>query len=182
MCRMSGMKRILPLLVLAVGACKSMPEKLPKEQLTAVVHKEFDRFRPVTLAVLKVDAPAKAMRTWARKDLYGQLLEQRSYSPIALLVVDARTSTKGKFEPGSDLDCDATTKLAVTKWMKLRGHSAYRFDATLVMVHRTGVELYRCELKDGVINADADIDYIDVSNQIVTKMIAELPKRPPLPE
>lgn len=181
-CRMDRMMRILPLLLLAFAACKSKPEKLPEEQLTHVTHKEFARFRPVTMAVLKSDAPANEMRTRSRAVLYDQLIHKRRYSPIALLVVDARTNTKGKFEPGSDLDCDATVKLSVTGWRQLTGHMAYRCDAEIVMVHRTGVELYRCTLKAGIIKGGADVNYEDASRQIVDKLIAKLPSLPPLPQ
>jgi hypothetical protein len=182
MCRMARMMRTLPLLLLAFAACQSKPEKLPEEQMTAVVHKEYARFRPVTMAVLKSDAPAAEMRTRSRMVLYDQLIHKRRYSPIALVVVDARTNSKGVFEPGSDIDCDATVQLTVSKWRRLRGHDAYLCNASLVMMHNTGVELYRCELKNGIIQGGADIDYADASRQIVDKLIQTLPSLPPLPQ
>lgn len=179
---MARMMRILPLLLLALAACKSKPEKLPEEQLTAVVHKEFARFRPVTMAVLKTDAPAAEMRTRSRLILNDVLLQKRSYSPLALVVVDARTNSKGDFEPGSDLECDATVRLRVSKWRRLRGHNAYLCDAHLVVTHSTGVELYRCDLKDGIIQGSASVDYAAASRQILDKLIAALPPLPPLPQ
>jgi hypothetical protein len=179
---MARMMRILPLLMLACVACKSKPEKMPEEQKTQAVHKEYARFRPVTVAVLKSEAPANEMRNQTRAVLYDQLLQKKKYSPIALLVVDARTDSKGKFEPGSDLDCDATVKVRVTGWRKLKGHNAFRCDADIVMVHRTGVELYNCAVKAAVIKSSADVDYEAVSRQIVDKLIASLPTLPPLPQ
>jgi len=179
---MSRMKRLLALLPLVFAACQSKPQKLPEEQMTAVVHKEYARFRPVTLAVLKAEAPAARMRTRARLVLHDQLLEARHYSPIALEVVDARTNSDGVFEPGSDLDCDATVELSITGWRSLRGHNLYACDAELVMTHETGVELYRCTMKDGLVKSGLDVDYMAVSNQIVEKLIDKLPNLPPLPE
>jgi len=189
MCRMGGMMRLLPLLsalLLFAPACKSVPEKDPENQITAVVDEEFARFRPVALAVLKVEAPAYQMRNEVRRGTARQLLDRRKYSPIKLDVVDARTDGQGKFTPGSDLEVDATVVVKVTRWVPVRGKSMYRCDAEMVMTHSSGVELYRCTLRDGGIPvtdiADATSDYRNSANRIVTILIEDLPNCPPAPE
>ncbi|MEM8884995.1 MAG: hypothetical protein AAGD14_13065 [Planctomycetota bacterium] len=175
------MKRFLPLLVCAV-ACQSTPEKLPEEQVTHQTNPEFARIRPVALAVLKTEAPEKGLRERSRTELYKQLIEKRKYSPIRLDVVDARTDSKGVFEYSNDVAVDATIQLKITNWRKLQGQNAYQWAADLVMTHRSGVELFRCELKRGVAKSGVDIDYSGVSNRIVSKMIEKLPERPARPE
>lgn len=189
MCRMGAMKRfelLLSLLVLVPIGCAATPEKDPQNQLTPVIDAaEFTRFRPVALAVLKSDAPAAGMREQTRKALSQQLLNRRKYSPVRLSAVDTRTDSKGVFKPGSDLDVDATVKLTVTHWQPVAGKSMYRCDALLVMTHTSGVELYRCTLRDGGIKvldaADGSSDFRHSANQIVTMLIKDLPPCPPPP-
>jgi len=176
------MMRMLPLLLLGFVACQSKPEKLPEPQRTWKTHEEFARFRPVTLAVLKTEAPALEMRTRSRLALSDILIENRRYSSIDLPVIDARTNSDGVFEPGSDLDCDATVKLRITSFRRAEGHSIYLFDAELVMTHDTGVELYRCTIRNGQVKGGIDVDYQDASRQIIAQLIQELPSLPPLPE
>ena len=188
MCRMGAMKRfelLLPLLVLVPIGCAATPEKDPQNHVTHEANAEFARFRPVALAVLKSDAPAAGMREQTRKALAQQLLNRRKYSPIRFGAVDRRTDSKGVFTAGSDLDVDATVKLTVTHWMPVAGKSVYRCDANLVMTHTSGVELFRCSLRDGGIkvldSADGSSDFRHCANQIVTMLIKDLPSCPPPP-
>ena len=62
----------------------------------------------------------------------------------------------------------------------------YRCDADMVITHTSGVELYRCTLRDGGIKvtdlADATNDYRNCSNLIVGKLLEKLPNCPPAPE
>ena len=188
MCRMGAMMRFVLLLTLTMLlpiGCATTPEKDPQNLVTAVVDKEFDSFRPVALAVLKSDAPANGMRLRTRKALAQQLLDRRKYSPIRPSAVDARTDSKGVFKAGSDLEVDATVKLTVLRWTPVAGKMMFRCDADLVMTHTSGVELYRCTLRDGGIRAvdaaDGNSDFRHCSNQIVTMLIEKLPMCPPPP-
>ena len=189
MCRMGAMMRfalLLTLTMLLPIGCAATPEKDPQNLVTAQVDKEFASFRPVALAVLKSDAPANGMRTRTRKSLSQQLLDRRKYSPIRPSAVDARTDSKGVFKAGSDLEVDATVKLTVLRWTPVAGKMMFRCDADLVMTHSSGVELYRCALRDGGIRtvdaADGNSDFRHCSNQIVTMLIEKLPVCPPLPQ
>ena len=177
---------LLPLFVLLAPACKSMPEKAPENLITVAVDEEFKRFRPVALAVLKVEAPAYQMRDGVRRAASRQLLDRRKYSPIRLDVIDARTDQDGVFKPGSDLAVDATVQIKVLKWVAMRNGSMYRCDADMVITHSSGVELYRCTMRDGGIpvtdTADAASDFRNSSNAIVTRLIEKLPECPPAPE
>lgn len=183
---MPEMTRTITLLLLVCAACKTTPVKIPEEEFASVPHAEYARFRPVAIAVLKGGARVSALRSQLRKELYSQLIDNRKYSSIRLDVVDSHTNSMGKFSAGSDLDVDATIRLTVTEWERIKGRHAMRCDATLVMVHQTGVELYRSTLKYGVIpvkdKSDYSIDIEAVSKLIVAKMISQLPERPPLPE
>jgi hypothetical protein len=180
------MTRTITLLLLVCAACKTVPTKIPDEEFTSVPHAEYARFRPVAIVVLKSDARVVALRSQTRKELYSQLIDKLKYSPIRLSVVDTHTDSAGKFAVGTDLDIDATVHLNVTEWKRIKGQHAMRCDATLVMVHQTGVELYRSTLKYGAIpvkdEGDYSIDIEAVSKLIVAKMISQLPERPPLPE
>ena len=180
------MTRTITLLLLVCAACKTTPVNHPDEEFTTVKHEEFDRFRPVAIAVLKSKARVVDLRDRSRKELYSQLIDQRKYSSIRLDVVDTHTDTAGKFSAGSDLDVDATMRLTVTEWKRLKGMHAMRCDAVLVMTHDTGVELYRATLKYGKIalkeQADYKVDYEAASKLLIAKMISQLPERPPLPE
>jgi len=188
MCRMGRMKRfelLLPLLVLVPIGCAATPEKDPQNHVKHATNPEYARFRPVALAVLKSDAPAAGLREQTRKALAQQLLDRLKYSPIRASAVDTHTDSKGVFTPGSDLDVDATVKLSVTHWKPVAGKSMYRCDAHLVMTHTSGVELYRCTLRDGGFKvldaADGSSDFRHSANQIVTKLIENLPSCPPPP-
>jgi len=189
MCRMGAMMRLLsllPLFVLLAPACKTVPEKDPENLITVAVDEEFNRFRPVALAVLKVEAPAYQMRERVRSAAARQLIDRRKYSPIRLDVIDARTDQDGNFKPGSDLEVDATVQIKVLRWVAMRTKSMYRCDADIVITHSSGVELYRCTMRDGGIpvtdSADATSDFRNCSNLIVTKLIEKLPECPPAPE
>ena len=189
MCRMDAMMRLLsllPLVILLAPACKTVPEKDPEDQITALTDPEFTRFRPVALAVLKVEAPARGMRGAVRRSAARQLIDRKKYSPIKLDVVDSRTDAKGVFTPGSDLAVDATVTIKVLRWVPMRNKSMYRCDADLVITHSSGVELYRCTMRDGGIKvtdaADAGSDFRHSSNLIVTRLIKDLPDCPPAPE
>jgi hypothetical protein len=180
------MTRTITLLLLVCAACKTTPVNHPDEEFTWVKHDEFDRFRPVALAVLKSKARVVELRDQSRKEPYSQLIDQRKYSSIRLDVIDVHTDSAGKFSAGSDLDVDATLRLTVTEWKRLKGMHAMRCDAVLIMTHQTGVELYRATLKYGQIpvkdKADYKVDYDAVSKLLIAKMISQLPERPPLPE
>jgi len=177
---------LLPLILLLAPACKTVPEKDPEDLITANVDAEFTRFRPVALAVLKVEAPARQMRDQVRRAAQRQLLDRRKYSPIRLDVIDARTDRDGVFKPGSDLEVDATVHVTVLRWVAMKDRSMYRCDADMVITHTSGVELYRCTLRDGGIKvtdlADATNDYRNCSNLIVGKLLEKLPNCPPAPE
>jgi hypothetical protein len=181
--RMKRLLSLLPLILLAPAACKSTPEKDPENQVTAVVDKEFARFRPVAIAVLKSEAPASQLRDRSRVALSRQLIDRKKYSPIRLEVVDAQTNSNGKFEPGSNLAVDATAKLTITRWKPMKSKAMYRCDAELVITHTTGVELFRCTLRDGGIkvvdSSDATGDFRHSANAIVAMLIEKLPECQP---
>jgi len=87
---MNAMMRLLPLLTLVIvlaPACKSVPEKDPEDLITALTDPEFTRFRPVALAVLKVEAPAYGMRDAVRRSAAQQLIDRKKYSSIKLDVI-----------------------------------------------------------------------------------------------
>jgi len=186
---MGAMMRLLPLLsllLLLAPACKSVPEKDPENVITEATDEEFNRFRPVAIAVLKVEAPAHQMRLQLRNLASRQLLDRRKYSPIKFEAIDKRTNANGDFEPGSDLEVDATVAIKVTRWVPMRSKSVYRCDAELVMTHSSGVELYRCTARDAGIDVtdaqDATSDFRNCSNRIVALLIDKLPECPPAPE
>ncbi len=58
--------RSIVLVALLAAACQS-PQKLPDGTIDTQRHQDYAQYRPVTIAVLPVDAPVTTLRTDVRK-------------------------------------------------------------------------------------------------------------------
>lgn len=134
------MWRISIVALLAV-ACQNA-QKEPEGYAEIDKHVDFDKFRPVTIAVLPVTAPGSQLKLEVRKEVY-RLLPQKKYSPFTLETVDAHVSSDGKWDPGS-LDWDATFSVAISRWKPVSGTNYFAADGTATLTHKTGEVLWTC--------------------------------------
>jgi len=126
---------------LLAAACQTTtPTDEPRGQAETAPHPEFDKFRPVTIAVLPVTAPTMGLRQGVRKEVY-RLLPTKRYSPFKLETVDAHITTDGKFDPGS-LDWDATLSVDIDKWRAVGGTQYFEADGSATLTHKTGEVLW----------------------------------------
>jgi hypothetical protein len=163
------------LLLLAIAACKHT--QLPVGSLVTEQHAEFERFRPVAIAVLAVEAPRGYVRDELRKACYDLLFE-RKYSPLALGVVDAHTDSDGNFQP-RNLDWDATLLVSVKRWVPWSGGSHYVADGTARLVHRSGQVLWQLSFQDQAFLVPHGDDAKERTVRSLAKLIVErIPERP----
>lgn len=134
------MWRISIVALLAV-ACQT-PQKEPEGYAEIDKHVDYNKYRPVTIAVLPVDAPLSQLRTEVRKEVY-RLLPAKRYTPFTLETVDSHMTSDGKWDPGS-LDCDATLSVDISRWKPVRGTNYFAADGTAQLTHKTGEVLWTC--------------------------------------
>jgi hypothetical protein len=131
----------ISIVALLAAACQN-PQKEPEGYAEIDKHVEYAKFRPVTIAVLPVTAPASQLKLEVRKEVY-RLLPSKKYSPFTLETVDAHVDSDGKWDPGS-LDWDATLSVAISRWKPVRGTNYFAADGTAQLTHKTGEVLWTC--------------------------------------
>jgi hypothetical protein len=168
---------------LLVVACQN-PQKEPEGYAEIDKHVDYDKFRPVTIAILPVQAPNYQLRTEVRKEVY-RLLPAKRYSPFKLETVDAHISSDGKWDPGS-LDWDATLSVAIDRWKPVRGSNYFAADGTAQLTHKTGEVLWTCRFYRH--NFEVEMNDHEEAAQDIAKFLVgsepgkeRFPDCPPLP-
>jgi hypothetical protein len=163
--------------------CKGTGSKdLPEGWIELKQHPEFDDFRPVAVAVLKVDAPRADTRDELRRGIYEGLFDKR-YSAIKLDVVDSHTNSDGGFE-GDSLEWDATMRVRLDTWRSLRSGRWIEAGGTATLTHRSGEVLWDCSFGNypfRVESAAGSTDYQVAVRAIALLFLDRLPDCPPLP-
>jgi len=162
------MRRILLVTILA-AACQTT-RTVPEGHIDTRVHPEYAEFRPVTIAVLPVEAPDSVLRNGVRKEVY-RTLPDRKYAPFRLDEVDARINSKGEFEGGS-LDWDATLKIDISNWRAVPGTRYYAGTGKAELRHKTGEILWTCAFYDYAFPVESRPEGID--EEEVAKRISEI--------
>ncbi len=176
------MRSVVLLALVILGACKSTQE-VPEGRIDTKEHPEFDKFRPVALAVTPVAASSSSMRATLRRAVYERLFAKR-YSPFKLSVVDARVSTDGRFDPAG-LEWDATLEVSLTRWKSVRGTSYFAGDGVATMRHKTGEILWSCGFTDYafLVSERAGLQDFDAAAEAIADLLIQrLPELPPAQE
>ncbi len=169
------------LVLLLVAACKSANQQVPEGRIDTKVHPDFDRFRPVQVAVLPVDAPTFTLRQDVRRNTYD-LLVGRKYSPFKLQAIDARMTSDGKFEPGG-LDWDASLAVNMTRWKPVKGTRYWVGDGVASLTHKTGEVIWSCAFDNYAFSVKSEAGQVDESEsaaQIAALLLKRLPLCPQL--
>jgi len=173
----------LALTTLALVACQGTgPKDLPEGWIELKQHPEYDAFRPVAVAVLKVDASRAETRDELRRDIYEGLFSKR-YSALKLDVVDSHTNSSGVFE-GDSLQWDATLKVTIDSWKSLRSGRWIEAGGKATLTHRSGEVLWDCSFGNypfRVESAGGETDYGVAIKAIALLFLDRLPECPPLP-
>ena len=167
--------------LLAAACTNSDNGDLPQGGYDTWTHDEYDQFRPVAIAVLRVKAPDFGLRMKVRRHLYDGILG-RNYSPIKPQTVDA--SMEGESFKPHDVDWDATLKVQITKWKALRGSpNHFSADAIGRLTHKSGELLWKCSFYDipFTVRVHAgQTDFSGAARAIAGYFVKRLPPRPPL--
>lgn len=139
------MPRIL-LAVLVAAACQSTKKEAPVSRVDVRPSPEYDKVRPVTIAVLPVKAPRVELTTGVRQEVY-RLLPERRYSPFKLTEVDEHIDAQGHFE-ADNLDWDATFEVVIDRWTPVGGGDYWLASGHATMTHKTGEVLWACDFED----------------------------------
>ncbi|MDH3590784.1 MAG: hypothetical protein OER88_02840 [Planctomycetota bacterium] len=164
--------------LIIVGACRA-PQEVPEGRIDTKVHPEFDKFRPVAIAVTPSAAPNSALRVHVRREVYERLFDRR-YSPFKLSVVDERVSSAGRFEPGN-LAWDATLETEVSRWKPIRGTRYYAGDGRATLRHKTGEIIWSCAFTNYAfsVREEAGVKDTDASAEAIADLfIQRLPELP----
>jgi hypothetical protein len=138
------MRRIL-LAALLLAACQSTKKETPASVVQVRPSPDYEKVRPVTIAVLPVKAPRADLQIIVRQEVY-RLLPERRYSPFKLTEVDAHIDSNGKFA-ADDLDWDATLEIVFDEWAPSTGNY-WAATGHAVMTHKTGEVLWACDFQD----------------------------------
>jgi hypothetical protein len=181
------MRRIL-LAPLLAAACQSVPTEVPESRVDVRKSEEYEKVRPVTIAVLPVKAPRADLRMGVRQEVY-ELLPERMYSPFKLRQVDERMDRNGRFA-ADDLDWDATLEIVIDRWTPVSGTNRWAGTGHAVMTHRTGEVLWACDFQDyafTIPSAGGATDYEQMSEEVAHFLVggetgkSRLPDCPPPP-
>ena len=179
--------RWILLLALAAFGCQSTKKEPPVSRVDVRPSPEYDKVRPVTIAVLPVKAPRVDLRTNMRQEVY-RLLPERRYSPFKLSEVDAHIDSQGQFS-AETLDWDATFEIVVDEWNPSSG-DYWTATGHAVMKHKTGEVLWACDFEDYaflVPNASGTLDHMEAAKDIAYFLVggesgkSRLPDCPPPP-
>jgi hypothetical protein len=181
------MRRIplVALLVLVVVGCESTKREVPESRVETRTSPDYEKVRPVTIAVLPVQAPRQDLKTTVRHEVY-KILPERKYSPFKLTEVDAHVDAQGKFD-GEGLDWDATLEIVFDKWVPTSGNY-WAASGHATMTHKTGEVLWTCDFQDyafpvpsrnGV--SDQEEAATDIAYFLVGSKSGRLPDCPPPP-
>jgi len=171
--------RFLAPAALLLAACQSTRE-LPTGSLVREEHPDYAKFRPVAIAVLRVEAPRGYLRAGARQEIYEGLFKHR-YSPLALDVVDAHTESTGEFKPAL-LDWDATLLVTVKKWSALRGGSYFAADGSARLIHKSGEVLWQLSFQDQAFaSPSGQSGHEEAARSLARLVVSRMPPLPPPP-
>lgn len=175
------MRRLVILAALA-AACQTPAHETAEGQVSTETHPDYAQIRPVSIAVLPVEAPAYGLKRPMRKEAYD-LLFDRHYSPFRLDVIDAHMTSDGQFDAGS-LEWDATLDIELTKWKVVPGTRFFAGDGQATLRHKTGEVVWTCKFQNYNFEVAYDSGQIDndaAGREIARFVVERLPERPPLP-
>jgi len=138
------MRRIL-LVALVAAACQHTKKEPTESRIDVRLSPDYEKVRPVTIALLPLKAPRVDIQTNVRQEVY-RLLPERRYSPFKLSEVDSHIGADGKFA-ADDLDWDATLEIVFDEYAPSSGNY-WITTGRAVMMHRTGEELWACHFED----------------------------------
>ena len=173
--------KIYALLLILVVACKTGPDKLPEPTMEATTHPDYNKFRPIHIAVLPAECVKGRMAPYVRESVYGGLFGKR-YSPFALPIVDSHIDTAGQFS-ARDLAWDATLKVTVTNWKAVRKGIQVAADGKAELIHSTGTVLWELKFQNKVFESrdpKGGPGEIQGAANIGKMVVAEMPPKPPL--
>lgn len=174
-----AMKRFALATLLLVFACKA-PEG-PKGSADLNTHPDYQKFRPVAIALLPVEGMRSELRGALREDIYQQLF-RKSYSPLDLRVIDQRMKTTGRFEP-TDIDWDAKMEVKVSDWRSVPGGGKFAATGTAKLTHhKSGEVLWHLSFTEWTFDLTSkDTAQVDAMEELARMIVDRLPERPPLP-
>ncbi len=173
--------KIYALLLILVVACKTGPEEMPEPTVQATTHPDYNKFRPIAIAVLPAECVKERMAQYVRASVYDWLPEKR-YTPFALRIVDSHIDTAGQFS-ATDLDWDATLKVTVTNWKPVRNGVQVAADGKAELIHSTGTVLWELKFQNKVFESrdpKGGPGEIEGASNIGKMVVAEMPPKPPL--
>jgi hypothetical protein len=179
---MIGVMRRFVILAALVAACQTPTREAPEGRVSTETHPDYAQIRPVSIAVLPVEAPAYGLKRPMRREAYDMLFD-RHYSPFRLDVIDAHMTTDGQFDAGS-LEWDATLDIEVTDWKVVPGTRFFAGDGRATLRHKTGEVIWSCKFENYNFEVGYEAGQIDndaAGREIARFVVDRMPERPPLP-
>jgi hypothetical protein len=179
--------RKIAIAALLVAACQSANKEAPESRVEVRPSPDYEKVRPVTIALLPVKAPRADIQINVRQEVY-RLLSERKYSPFKLTEVDAHIDSQGRFD-AETLDWDATFEIVFDEYAPSSG-DYWAASGHAVMKHKTGEILWACDFENYaflVPSRSGTIDHSVAAKEIAYFLVggetgkSRLPDCPPPP-